>query len=106
MERKNGKFVQVYDPSLPNIEGNEDELKQVFLNLVKNAVEASPEGGQVRVVTQFRSNYALRKVQDTSSAHNIIVKIIDSGPGMTDAALKNLFTLFLRLRNAEPGWAW
>ena len=102
-ERKKGGFVQVYDPSLPTIEGSEDELKQVFLNLVKNAVEASPEGGQVRVVTQFRSNYALRKVQDTSSAHNIIVEIIDSGPGMTDAALKNIFTPFFTTKKRGTG---
>ena len=103
LERKKGKFIQTYDPSLPTIEGNEDELKQMFLNLVKNAVEASPEGGQVRVVTQFRSNYALRKVQDTSSAHNIIVEIIDSGPGMTDAALKNIFTPFFTTKKRGTG---
>ncbi len=103
LERKKGKFIQTYDPSLPTIEGNEDELKQMFLNLVKNAVEASPEGGQVRIVTQFSSNYALRKALETSSTHGIVVEIIDSGPGMTDAALKNLFTPFFTTKKRGTG---
>ncbi len=103
LERKNGKFIQIYDPSLPTIEGNEDELKQVFLNLVKNAVEASPEGGQVRIVTQFSSNYALRKVKEASSAHNIVVEIIDSGSGISDGAMKNLFTPFFTTKKRGTG---
>jgi len=101
--RKKGKFVQAYDPSLPAIEGNEDELKQVFLNLVKNAVEASPEGGQVSIITQFSSNYAFRKTQDSPPTHNIIVEIIDSGPGMTDETLKNLFTPFFTTKKRGTG---
>ena len=101
--RKKGKFVQAYDPSLPAIEGNEDELKQVFLNLVKNAVDASPKGGQVSIVTQFSSNYVFRKTQDTRPMHNIIVEIIDSGPGMTDETLKNLFTPFFTTKKRGTG---
>jgi len=103
LERKKGKFVQTYDPSLPTIEGNEDELKQVFLNLVKNAVEASPEGEQVRIVTQFSSNYAFRKTQETPPTHNIMIKIIDSGPGMTNETLKNLFTPFFTTKKRGTG---
>ena len=101
--RKKGKFVQAYDPSLPAIEGNEDELKQVFLNLVKNAVDASPKGGQVSIATQFSSNYAFRKTQNVRPTHNIIVEIIDSGPGMTDETLKNLFTPFFTTKKRGTG---
>lgn len=103
LKRKQGKFVQTYDPSLPTIEGNEDELKQVFLNLVKNAVEASPEGGEVNIVTQFSSNYAFRKTQHVPPTHNIIVELIDSGPGMTDETLKNLFTPFFTTKKRGTG---
>ena len=34
--------VELYDPSLPEVEGDRDRLVQVFLNLVKNAAEAAP----------------------------------------------------------------
>src|SRR6202022_1244526 len=38
------KFIQDYDPSLPPVSGNRDQLVQVFLNLIKNAAEAMGEG--------------------------------------------------------------
>ena len=102
LERKKGKFIQVYDPSLPTIQANEDELKQVFLNLIKNAVEASPEGGQVRITTQFQTNYTLRKTKDAIPA-NIVVKVIDSGSGMTSTTMKNLFTPFFTTKKKGTG---
>jgi len=103
LERKEGVFVQIYDPSLPTIKANKDELKQAFLNLIKNAVEASPKGGQVRISTLYNTDYGFRKKQDTLSPHNIIVKIIDSGPGMTDATMKKLFTPFFTTKKRGTG---
>ena len=103
LERKKGVFVQTYDPSLPTIKANKDELKQVFLNLIKNAVEASPKGGQVRISTLYNTDYAFRKKKDPLSPHNIIVKIIDSGPGMTDATMKKLFTPFFTTKKRGTG---
>ena len=41
---RNIKFVEDYDPSLPPVLANRDQLIQVFLNLVKNAAEAIGEG--------------------------------------------------------------
>ena len=37
---KKGRFIQDYDPSLPLIDADEDKLKQVFINLIQNAIEA------------------------------------------------------------------
>ena len=36
------RIVELYDPSLPEVDGDRDKLIQVFLNLVKNAAEATP----------------------------------------------------------------
>ena len=36
LNRKNGRFEQIYDPSLPSIQPDEDQMKQLFLNLIKN----------------------------------------------------------------------
>ena len=47
------RFVELYDPSLPEVEGDRDRLVQVFLNLVKNAAEAHPpKAGRVGKVRQ------------------------------------------------------
>ena len=45
----NLRFVERYDPSLPDVAGDRDQLLQVFLNLVKNAIQALGQGGHVRV---------------------------------------------------------
>ncbi len=103
LERKGGAFIQTYDPSLPTIGANKDELKQAFLNLIKNAVEASPNGGEVHVLTLYNNDFAFRKKQETSSPNSIIVKIIDSGPGMTDATVKKLFTPFFTTKKRGTG---
>ena len=103
LEMKEGAFVQVYDPSIPTIKANKDELKQVFLNLVKNAVEASPKGGRVRISTQYNTDYTFRKKQDALSPHNIVVKITDSGLGMTKTTMKKLFTPFFTTKKRGSG---
>jgi two-component system nitrogen regulation sensor histidine kinase GlnL len=50
------KFIEEYDPSLPPVLANRDQLIQVFLNLVKNAAEAIGEtqGGEIALSTAFR----------------------------------------------------
>src|SRR5271168_3622235 len=49
------RFGEDYDPSLPPVHGNRDLLVQVFLNLVKNAAEASPaSGGEIILATAYR----------------------------------------------------
>ena len=103
LEMKEGAFVQVYDPSIPTIKANKDELKQVFLNLVKNAVEASPKGGRVRISTQYNTDYSFRKNQGTLSPNNIVVKITDSGLGMSNATKKKLFTPFFTTKKRGSG---
>ena len=42
------RFHENFDPSLPSVHGNRDQLVQVFLNLIKNAAEAAPtDGGEI-----------------------------------------------------------
>src|SRR2546421_1144221 len=56
------KFVEEYDPSLPPVLGNRDQLIQVFLNLVKNAAEAIGEDatdGEIGLSTAFRPGVRL-----------------------------------------------
>src|ERR1700721_1293716 len=56
------KFVEDYDPSLPPVLANRDQLVQVFLNLVKNAAEAVGEhtsGGEIALTTAFRPGVRL-----------------------------------------------
>jgi two-component system nitrogen regulation sensor histidine kinase GlnL len=71
--RINGRFQQVYDPSLPLIEADEDQLKQVFLNIIKNAIEASPQGGTLQIVTRVSSGFAVKTPIASVPRKNIAV---------------------------------
>jgi two-component system nitrogen regulation sensor histidine kinase GlnL len=51
------RFIETYDPSLPPVLGNRDQLVQMFLNLVKNAAEAIGESrgdGEIELSTAYR----------------------------------------------------
>jgi two-component system, NtrC family, nitrogen regulation sensor histidine kinase GlnL len=101
--RKNGRFQQVYDPSLPLIEADEDQLKQVFLNLIKNAIEASRNGGTLQIVTRVSTGFAVKTPMASVSRNNIAVEIIDSGEGMNEETQKKLFTPFHTTKNKGSG---
>jgi two-component system NtrC family sensor kinase len=57
--------IFVPDPDLPAVVGDADQLRQVFLNLILNAIEAMPEGGTLTVRTTAGPTMALVEVQDT-----------------------------------------
>ena len=101
--RKNGRFEQIYDPSLPPIEADEDQLKQVFLNLIKNAIEASRKGGKIQIITRVSSGYALKAAFSPVPQQNIVIEIIDSGEGMDEETQNKLFTPFHTTKQKGSG---
>jgi two-component system, NtrC family, nitrogen regulation sensor histidine kinase GlnL len=103
LTRKNGRFEQVYDPSLPPIEADEDQLKQVFLNLIKNAIEASRKNGKIQIVTRISSGYSVKAATSPAPQQNIVVEIIDSGEGMNEETQKMLFTPFHTTKKKGSG---
>ena len=103
LTRKNGRFEQIYDPSLPPIEADEDQLKQVFLNLIKNAIEASRKGSKVQIVTRVSSGFSVKAASSPVPQQNIVVEIIDSGEGMTEETQKMLFSPFHTTKKKGSG---
>src|SRR5438270_561941 len=56
------RLVEEYDPSLPSVHGDRDQLVQVFLNLVKNAAEAVPHAdGEIILSTAYRHGLRLTR---------------------------------------------
>ena len=101
--RKNGRFEQIYDPSLPLIQADEDQLKQVFLNLIKNAIEASLKGEKIQIITRVSSSYAIKDSFSSVPQQHIVVEIIDSGIGMDEKTHKKLFTPFHTTKQKGSG---
>lgn len=91
------RIVEHYDPSLPDVEGDRDQLVQVFLNLVKNAAEAAPvEGGQITLSTQYQHGFRMSVGAAGERLElPITVEVRDTGPGVAPDMMDHLFQPFV-----------
>lgn len=91
------EFVENYDPSLPAVYGNADQLIQVFLNIVKNACEAVPRtNGKITITTSFQHGIRLALPGGTSRVQlPLIVSVQDNGKGIPEDVSANLFDPFV-----------
>lgn len=97
------RFVEVYDPSLPDIVGDREQLTQVFLNLVTNAAEAM-ESGTITLATLYQ--HGLRVGVPSSRERlelPITVEVRDTGPGVPPAIADHLFEPFVSGRPRGRG---
>jgi two-component system, NtrC family, nitrogen regulation sensor histidine kinase GlnL len=99
------RFVERYDPSLPAILGDRDQLIQVFLNLVKNAAEAAPEvGGEVILATAYRSGMRLVIPGGRERVRlPLEVSVQDNGPGVPEDLRPHIFDPFVTTKPAGTG---
>ncbi len=80
------------DPDLPSIKTDPDGLKQVLINLVKNAAEAMPDGGKITVSTRFRPESAKIMIDEKKRIPgHIEIMVTDNGPGIDDDLKETLF---------------
>ena len=100
-------FIESYDPSLPPVYANRDQLVQVFLNLVKNAAEAVGSdaiSGEVELSTGFRPGVSLRTGRARAPiALPLEVCVRDNGPGIADDILPHLFDPFVTNKASGSG---
>jgi two-component system nitrogen regulation sensor histidine kinase GlnL len=100
------KIIEDYDPSLPPVFGNRDQLIQVFLNLVKNAAEAigAAPGGEITLSTAFRPGIRV-SVPGTRDRVSLPLefRVHDNGPGVPDDILPILFDPFITTKQNGSG---
>ena len=101
------RFVEHYDPSLPPVWGNRDQLVQVLLNLVKNAAEAVDSvaaNGEITLSTAYRSSVRLAVPGSDQRMHlPLMVTVRDNGPGISDSIRPHLFEPFLTTKVTGTG---
>ena len=91
-----------FDPSLPEVHGHGDQLQQLFLNLMKNAIRACPQGeGRVRVTTRMENSFYVET--GSRRIRYIAVDVIDNGPGFDDQTRRKLFTPFFSRASGGHG---
>ena len=93
----------VFDPSLPPVFGHFDRLVQVFLNLIKNAVEAAGSDAALTITTAYRQGIWLMDQDGKRRRLPVEVTIKDNGPGVAEAIKPHLFDPFISGRGGGTG---
>jgi two-component system nitrogen regulation sensor histidine kinase GlnL len=101
------KFSEIYDPSLPPVLANRDQLVQVFLNLVKNAAESIGEAstdGEIQISTAFRPGVRLQLPgSKTRVSLPLEFCVRDNGPGVPEDLMPHLFDPFVTTKPTGSG---
>ena len=82
-----------YDDNLPKISTDPNQLQQVFLNIIDNAIDAVGQSGQIRVET----------FTDNQNHKQIMVKISDNGPGISRELISKIFDPFFTTKRPDEG---
>lgn len=84
------EFIRFLDPALPSIKLDEQTLHAALLNLVKNSLEAMPEGGQLLARTRL-------------TRQGVALDLIDTGCGMDSKTAMRMFEAFFSTKNGGSG---
>jgi len=100
LKRGNISLNRFYDPSLPRVTGDGGKLLQVFVNIVKNALEAMPRGGELSVMTRPSGEYV---VQNGQTKRWAVISIRDTGRGIPESEVQKIFLPFYTKRKKGTG---
>jgi two-component system NtrC family sensor kinase len=90
MKEANVKIVTQFDPEIPEILASTNQMRQVFLNMFKNAKEAMPKGGTLTVKTETENN-------------KVLVRIEDTGTGIPEEIRSKIFEAFFTTKQKVKG---
>ena len=94
LEQKRIRLHRFYDPAVPPVAGDPAQLKQLFLNLFMNALEAMEPGGELTIDLRARSKH------HTST---VLAKVSDTGSGIPEALLGKIFDPFVTTKSRGSG---
>ncbi|AJE04001.1 sensor histidine kinase [Geobacter pickeringii] len=90
-QKRSVTVIEDLDFRLPFIAADGNRVKQVFINLIMNALQAMEEGGKLFLRTL------------PAEGARVMVQVADTGPGIPAATLERLFTPFFTTKGPEEG---
>jgi len=105
----NASVVEIkrdFDPSLPEILGDEDHLQQAFQNIIRNAAEAAQEsgGGHVTIRTAYATGLAFKRSRfGVGLQRAMLVTIEDNGRGIPREKVSRIFDVFQSSKSGARG---
>jgi|CXWL01.1.fsa_nt_gi two-component system nitrogen regulation sensor histidine kinase GlnL len=99
------KISERYDPSLPQVRGDLDQLIQAFLNIAKNAAEAVADrgNGEIALITAYRPGVKYRSAGASAARAQLEIQIIDNGPGLDPDVAERVFEAFATTKAGGMG---
>jgi signal transduction histidine kinase len=92
--RKHNITVETILQGLPPITGSPPQLRQLFINLLLNAIQAQPDGGSIRISGE---------IQQSGRQKSVVVKITDQGPGIPEKLRRRVFEPFFTTKEKGSG---
>jgi hypothetical protein len=102
-EAKHVRLVRAYQPGIPRMHADGKQLGQVFLNLLLNAVQAMPNGGQITLRTVLREVDGADGEGAQARGRMVEVALSDTGLGIPPHVLKDIFTPFMTTKRRGTG---
>ena len=94
-KKKQSNIVKTYESNLPLVNVDREQIKQVFLNILLNSIEATPERGEITVKT--------RSFVKPGGEHYIQIEFTDTGHGIPAEHLEDIFTPFFTTKQKGSG---
>lgn len=94
-KKKQIQIVKQYDPELPRVKVDREQIKQVFLNILLNAIEATPENGEIRIKT--------RSFKKPTGEPYVQIEFTDTGCGIPSEYLEEIFNPFFTTKTTGSG---
>lgn len=97
--------TEAFDPSLPPVLGDRDQLIQVFMNLVRNAADAlSGANGEIMLTTAYRPGMRVRgSISGLPLSLPLEITVRDNGPGVPADVLPHIFEPFVTTKQRGSG---
>jgi len=102
---RQANFSEQFDPSLPHIPGDADQLIQVFMNLVRNAADALPDsGGEIALTSGYRPGVRFGAVISGERVNlPIEITVRDNGSGISPDLMPHIFDPFVTTKRTGSG---
>lgn len=98
--KKNINIIKKYDGNIPEIMSDSEQLKQVFMNLILNAIQAMPNGGTLTITTSSLAPSSPRRGEEKGEGKFVEIRFSDTGYGIPK---ENIGKLFKPSFTTKPG---
>ena len=92
IQKQGVKVVKDLKDNLPIVTGDSDQLQQVFLNLILNAIQSMPQGGELRIGAS--SKWISKEGIEDGQREYVVLSVVDTGMGMEKEVVENIFNPF------------